>query len=183
MKSRNLKTRITGAILTFSLLLGIGIASSVTAQAQYPNDQYGRRDRNYEREQRRREREQRRLEREQRRNQRRSGSYGNNGNYGYGNNGYGYGNQDNYANYGGSHQLRQTALNAGYNNGMEEGRNDRARNERFDYNDEADFQRATQDYNSRLGDRETFRRYFRDAFARGYRDGYGNNTGYGYQRY
>jgi hypothetical protein len=181
MKSRNLKTRITGAILTFSLLLGIGIASSVTAQAQYPNDQYGRRDRNYEREQKRREREQRRLEREQRRNQRRSGSYGNNGNYGYGNNGYG--NQDNYANYGGSHQLRQTALNAGYNNGMEEGRNDRARNERFDYNDEADFQRATQDYNSRLGDRETFRRYFRDAFARGYRDGYGNNTGYGYQRY
>ena len=47
MKTNNLKGRIGGAILAFSLVLGIGIASSMTAQAQYRNDgQWQRRDRN-----------------------------------------------------------------------------------------------------------------------------------------
>ncbi len=68
--------------------------------------------------------------------------------------------------------MRQTALNAGYNNGREEGREDRQRGEGFNFQDEGEFQNATRDYNSRYGDRETYRRYFREAFARGYRDGY-----------
>ncbi|HVQ38271.1 MAG TPA: hypothetical protein VMS31_12105 [Pyrinomonadaceae bacterium] len=72
----------------------------------------------------------------------------------------------------GSFQLRQTALNAGYNNGIEEGRKDRRRGERFEFRDEGDFQRATEDYSSRLGDRELYRRYFREGFANGYRAGY-----------
>ena len=37
-----------------------------------------------------------------------------------------------YGNYGGSFQLRQTALNAGYNNGIKAGRNDQRKNKRFD---------------------------------------------------
>ena len=77
-----------------------------------------------------------------------------------------------YDNYGGSFQLRQTALNAGYNNGIQEGRKDRSRGERFEYRDEGDYNSATEDYNSRYGDRELYRRYFRQGFANGYRDGY-----------
>lgn len=72
----------------------------------------------------------------------------------------------------GSFQLRQTALNAGYNNGIEEGRKDRRRGERFEFRDEGDYQKATEDYSSRLGDRELYRSYFREGFANGYRAGY-----------
>lgn len=82
------------------------------------------------------------------------------------------GNWDQYGGYGGSSQLRQTALNAGYNNGIQEGRKDRSRSDRFDYGDEGDYQKATEDYSSRLGDRELYRRYFREGFANGYEDGY-----------
>lgn len=75
--------------------------------------------------------------------------------------------------YGGtSFALRQTALNAGYNNGIEEGRKDRRRGERLEFRDEGDYQSATEDYSSRLGDRELYRRYFREGFANGYRAGY-----------
>lgn len=74
--------------------------------------------------------------------------------------------------YGGSFDLRQTALNAGYNNGIQEGRRDRSRGERFEYRDESDYQRATEDYSSRFGDRELYRQYFRQGFANGYRTGY-----------
>ena len=126
------------------------MASRATTQAQdwYQRDRYER-DR-YEQEQRRRERQQ------QRRQQRR---------------GYGQYN-DGYSELGGSFQLRQTALNAGANEGIKEGRKDRSRRERFDFTDESAFQSATKDYSSRLGDRELYRRYFREAFENAYRDGY-----------
>jgi hypothetical protein len=81
-------------------------------------------------------------------------------------------NWDRYGSYGGGFQLRQTALNAGYNNGIQEGQKDRRRGDRFDYRDEGDYQKATEDYSSRLGDRELYRRYFREGFANGYQDGY-----------
>jgi hypothetical protein len=84
----------------------------------------------------------------------------------YGNGGYG-----GYGGYGDA-QLRQTALNAGYNNGVQEGRRDRSRGERFEYRDEGDYQNASEDYNSRLGNRDLYRQYFRQGFANGYRDGY-----------
>ena len=96
---------------------------------------------------------------------RRNRRNGNGGYYGndpyYGNNGYGFNN------------ARQTALNAGYNNGIQEGRKDRQRGDRFEYRDEGDYQSATEDYSSRLGiDREQYRAYFRQGFANGYRAGY-----------
>ena len=77
--------------------------------------------------------------------------------------------------YGGNSQLRQTALNAGYNEGIQEGRKDRSRGERFDYRDESDYRNASKDYNSRLGDRGQYQQYFRQGFANGYRDGYNGN--------
>ncbi|MDX6386049.1 MAG: hypothetical protein QOK48_3622, partial [Blastocatellia bacterium] len=77
-------------------------------------------------------------------------------------------NWDGYPNWGGSYDLRQTALNAGYNEGSKEGRNDRNRNRHSDYSSFSAFQKATQDYSSRLGDRELYRRYYQLAFSRGY---------------
>ena len=138
MKTNQSQSRVGGAILVFSLLLGIGIALSTTAQAQYPNDRNAQdRDRN-ENDQNRRGR-----------------------------------NWDQYGNYGGSFQLRQTALNAGYNEGISAGNNDRQNGRQSDYRDSDVYQRATKDYSSRLGDRELYRRYFREAFESGY-----NSAGY-----
>ena len=77
-------------------------------------------------------------------------------------------NWDGYPNWGGSFELRQTALNAGYNEGIKEGRNDRARGRHSNFQDFSAYQNATKDYNSRLGNRELYRRYFRRAFESGY---------------
>jgi len=81
-------------------------------------------------------------------------------------------NWDRYDNYGGSYELRQTALNAGYNEGIKEGRNDRRRNRHADFRNFSSYQKATTDYSSKLGDRELYRRYYREGFENGYNDGY-----------
>ena len=79
---------------------------------------------------------------------------------------------DGYGNYGGSYELRQTALNAGANEGNKAGRKDRQHGERYDFRDEREYQKGTKDYSSRLGDRYIYQRYFREAFEHGYADGY-----------
>jgi hypothetical protein len=145
-----------GFVFGLSLLLGIGIASSSEAQAQWRDPQW---ERQQQREQIRRQRE---WEREQRRRQRQTQRR--NDRYDRNDDGYGY--------YGGSYQLRQTALNAGYNEGIKEGRKDRSNGDRFDYRDEEDYRNANTDYSSRLGDRSLYQQYFRQAFINGYSDGY-----------
>ena len=80
-------------------------------------------------------------------------------------------NWDDYGNYGGSFQLRQTALNAGYNEGIKQGRKDRNKSDAYDFQDQNAYRKATKDYNSRLGDRELYRRYFREGYENGYSDG------------
>jgi hypothetical protein len=94
--------------------------------------------------------------------QQRNGGYGNRGygNRGYSNNGYG-----NYS------QSQQTALNAGYNEGIKEGRNDRNRGGYRNVNDFNAYRNATKDYNSRYGDRYEYQQYFRRGFENGYNDG------------
>ena len=144
-------------LLKRASLLALGLflvvpATSVSAQT-WRNGQ--RRERRQERREERRERrEERREDRQERREARR---------------GYGWGNYDNW---GGSYQLRQTALNAGYNNGIQEGRRDRQRGERFNFTDESDYRSASKDYSSRLGSRALYQRYFRQGFENGYRDGW-----------
>jgi hypothetical protein len=146
MKTMLLKKKLFASVLGLSLLLGIGLTSaSSVAQAQWQ-------DRDWQREQIRRQRE---WEREQRRRQR-DGDWRN---------------RDDRR-YGGSFDLRQTALNAGYNEGIKEGRKDRDRNDRFDYRDEEDYRNANTDYQSRFGNRELYRQYFRQGFVNGYTDGY-----------
>jgi hypothetical protein len=146
MKIRYLPNMIVRAILGFILVLGIGVGSHITGDAQDRGEENGR-GRNWE----------------------------------------------HYGNYGGSIDLRQTALNAGYNEGIKEGRKDRQRNGRTDYRNLSTYQKATKNYSSRLGDRELYRRYFREAFEYGYRgdsytqgnndrnDRYGDRTGNGKQ--
>src|ERR1051326_101884 len=77
-------------------------------------------------------------------------------------------NWDGYPNWGGSFDLRQTALNAGFNEGSKEGRNDRSSNRYRNYSDFSAYRDATKDYNSRLGNRDLYRRYFQTAFEHGY---------------
>jgi hypothetical protein len=152
MKINLLAKRVVAFVFALSLLLGIGMtATSSETQAQ---------DRTWQREQQRRQRQ---WEREQRRRQREANR---DWRYDDRHNGDGYGN------YGGSYQLRQTALNAGYNEGIKEGRKDRERGERYEFRDEEDFRNANTDYSSRLGNRSLYQTYFRQAFQNGYADGY-----------
>lgn len=75
---------------------------------------------------------------------------------------------DRYGSYGGSFELRQTALNAGYNEGIKQGRDDRKRNRQSNYRNNSKYQQATEDYSSRLGDQELYRRYYREGYENGY---------------
>ncbi|HTG94862.1 MAG TPA: hypothetical protein VL866_19860 [Pyrinomonadaceae bacterium] len=84
-------------------------------------------------------------------------------------------NDDGYSNLGGSPQLRQTALNAGFNEGLKQGRNDRNKRNGNGYQNQNTYQKATKDYSSSLGDREVYRRYFREAYEHGYDDGVSGN--------
>jgi hypothetical protein len=147
MKLQSLGKKIFGAAFSLSLLLGLGMASTEIASAQYPNDQYRR-----DRDQRRQDRDYRR---DDRRNDRRGGRY-----------------NDGYPDLGGSFDLRQTALNAGANEGIKAGREDRRKNDRYDFRDEGAYQKATKDYSSRLGSRNIYQEYFRRAFQNAYADGY-----------
>src|SRR4029453_9724373 len=98
--------------------------------------------------------EERREERQERREARRGWDWGNNGNWG------------------GTNQLPQTAPNAGENTGLQEGGRARQRNERFNFTDESDYRKATEDYSSRLGSRALYQRFFRAGFENGYPHGW-----------
>ena len=134
MKTDQSQSRIGSAFLVFSMLFGIGIALSLTAQAQNPDDRYTQ-DRN----------------RSENGDQNRRGR-----------------DWDRYGNYGGSSELRRTALNAGYEEGVKEGRKDRGNGNRTQHRNLSSYQKATKGYNRSLGDREVYRRYFREAFEDGY---------------
>ncbi len=144
MRIRRLVYKSAGITLGFTLLLVVGAVSSQTGNAQNGDGQgsTGRDDRNRNR------------DRNDNGNRSRRGR-----------------NWDGYGNYGGSPQLRQTALNAGFNEGTKQGRKDRNKRGGNDYQNQSVYQKATKDYSSRLGDREVYRRYFREAYEHGYNDG------------
>ncbi len=90
--------------------------------------------------------------------------------------------RDSYPDWGGW-GFRQTALNAGYNEGLKAGRHDRNRRQGYgygygygnDFRNYSSYQNAVKDYNPRFGNRELYRRYFQLAFETGYRDGLNGN--------
>jgi hypothetical protein len=149
MQIKNFSKRIGGAILMLAFVFGLYVSTTGTAQAQWP---YGRSNSSQDRD---RDRDNRGRNRDRDYDRGRRGR-----------------NWDRYGNWGGNAQLRQTALNAGYNEGIKEGRKDRNRRERYDFSDFKAYRNADKDYNSRLGDRELYRRYFRQGFENGYADGY-----------
>ena len=140
MKLIDFRNKVAGTLFASALLFGIGFSATGTAQAQYPQSDRYRRDRDYQ-DQRYRDWRGRRT-------------------------------NDGYPNLGGSFDLRQTALNAGYNEGMKDGRNDRRSGRPYEFRDESDFQRASKDFSSRMGDLGLYKTYFRQAFVNGYADGY-----------
>src|SRR5436189_3728256 len=82
---------------------------------------------------------------------------------------------DGYPNWGGSYQLRETALNAGYNEGSKEGRSDRSRNRYRNPSEFSGYQNGMHDYSSRLADRDLYRRYYQMTFDNGYNTENPNN--------
>ena len=157
MKINLLTKKLIGSVFALSLLLGVGLTASSVAKAQYQDPYWQqreqiRRQREYEREQRRRQREAQRDWRYD--NDRR---YDNNRRY-----------DDRYG-YGGN--FRQTALNAGYNEGIKEGRKDRNRGQRYDFRDFRAYRNADTDYNSRYGNKAMYQQYYRQGFQNGYADG------------
>lgn len=68
--------------------------------------------------------------------------------------------------------LWEQATQAGYRDGVYAGRNDRNRNERFDYDDEKAFKNADNGYYKALGDKDDYKRVYRQNFRRGYEEGY-----------
>lgn len=147
--------RILGGLILGLSFAGMFVMSSATAQAQQNDDWWNRnrRDNRVEQNRDRRDDRDRRGRRWDR--NRRDGRF-----------------NDGYPDLGGSFDLRQTALNAGFADGAKEGRKDRSKRERFDFRDESSYQKATRDYSSRLGDRGLYQRYYREAFEHGYDDGY-----------
>jgi hypothetical protein len=150
MKINLLTKKLIGSVFALSLLLGVGLTASSVAKAQY-QDPYWRAQQ--QREQIRRQRE---YEREQRRRNR---DWRNDGRYDQ----YGYGVSANF---------RQTALNAGYNEGIKEGRRDRSRGQRYDFRDFKAYRNADTDYNSRFGNKALYQQFYRQGFQNGYADGY-----------
>ena len=153
MKINLLTKKLIGSVFALSLLLGVGLTASSVAKAQYPDPYWQqreqiRRQREYEREQRRRQRE-----------AQRDWRYDNDRRY-----------DDRYG-YGGYSNFRQTALNAGYNEGIKEGRKDRNRGQRYDFRDFRDYRNADTDYNSRYGNKAMYQQYYRQGFQNGYADG------------
>src|SRR6266478_1555571 len=112
---------IGGSILGLLLLLVTMMVSGTTTQAQYqypyPNQDQYRRQRERDRQAEIQRQAEIERQRQQRNGQWNNGQWNRQGRRGR--------NSDGYPNYGGSYELRQTALNAGYNEGNRAGRNDR----------------------------------------------------------
>lgn len=159
MKSHYFKKIAGAAIMAFSLILGFAATSTVQAQYSYPDYRNRQEDDRYRRDQ------DDRYRRDQDRNRRDDDRWDRRGR----------GRWDGYPNWGGGFDLRQTALNAGYNAGAKEGRNDRNRRRGYGYYTDfgrfSSYRSADKDYNGRFGDKELYRRYFRMAFENGYADG------------
>jgi hypothetical protein len=172
MKLDYLKGRIGGAIVAASFLLGIGMISSATVQAQNPYRQDGqyRRDRDGDRDGRHdRDRDRDRNWRRDRDRDhdrdwnRRDNRYDRNRSYGN------YGSYRNYGGYGNYGYGSNAAVSQGYQAGLNTGASDANRG---------------QSYNPQRSHyyRDTSSQAFRQGFLRGYQEGYqrygGRNGGY-----
>lgn len=148
----------TGFVLTlaFSFL----ILSGVTTNAQWRNNDNGRRDRREDRRDDRRDRQRERRD-DYRRNDNRQSRDDYRNIYGSGI-GYGY----------------NVARQEGYRDGLRAGADDARDRERYNPQKHSDFKKATDGYQRSYGDKGQYRQVYRDAFVQGYREGYSR---YGYE--
>ena len=145
MKSTQ-KTKVWGFILGVSILLGVGLASSSTVQAQWRRDddrwERSRRDRDYRRD--------RDRDRDYRRRDDRRGRYSD----------YRY-------------NIYQDAFNRGYQQGLQTGSSDSNRGQSYNPQRSRYYKNADYGYNSSYGgNKGQYKQYYRDGFLRGYREGY-----------
>ena len=166
MKTNYFRNIAGTAVMAVSMILGLSALTAVQAQNPYQDYQYRQQQERNRRAQQDQYRQQQdrnwqqndRWRRDQNQNGRR-GSY------------------DSYPNLGG-YEFRQTALNAGYNEGLKQGRSDRNRRWGLggnDFRNSSAYRNANKDYNSRFRDRDLYARYFRMAFETGYQDGLNGN--------
>jgi len=156
MTSDYLRKRIGGAILSFAVLAGVALATSLTAQAQnsrYP--QYpAQQDRDWNRN--------RDRNRDQDRDRNRNGDYRNGRGGGYGN-------------------IYRIAQEQGYRDGLYTGESDSQRGQNYNPQRSHYYKSGTDGYNSSYGNKDAYRQAFRDGFLRGYNEGFrrfrGNNRG------
>jgi len=77
-------------------------------------------------------------------------------------------------------ELLRQAVNEGYRQGFEAGRDDRSRRRRSSYNTNSIYRSGTFGYQSYV-DRNLYQYYFQQGFQRGYQDGYNSQSRYGYR--
>jgi hypothetical protein len=75
--------------------------------------------------------------------------------------------------------LERRAYDNGFREGVEEGQNDARRNRDFSPQRHDEYRNADGGYNRDYGDREYYRRSFRQGFEAGYRESYSRNARYG----
>jgi hypothetical protein len=104
--------------------------------------------------------------------------YGRNGNGRWGRGGYGNGGYGGYGNGGyDSRYLTQIAQRNGYEDGVYYGQMDWRNGHSNRPTQVNGYRDADRGYSSSLGSRDLFKRVYRDAFIRGYQQGYGNGGG------
>lgn len=72
---------------------------------------------------------------------------------------------------------REAATNTGYRDGMDKGTNDARQGKSFDLNRHDAYKDADRGYHDSFGNKNDYRRLYRVAFERGYREGYQREAG------
>ena len=68
--------------------------------------------------------------------------------------------------------LERQARANGYREGFQNGQNDARRGRDFQYSRDGDYRNADDGYSRSYGDKETYRRVFRESYVQGYTEGY-----------
>jgi hypothetical protein len=168
MRSINIKSRLSGILLTLSLLLGVGVFSAVGAQAQDVWRQ-NQQDRDWNRDRANRRDRDRDNDRDSRRG---NGRYGR-GRYGR----YGQRGQAGYGNYG-YNNIYQVAQQQGYRDGLYTGSNDAQRGQSYNPQRSHFYREANSGYNSSYGNRGQYQQAYRQGFLQGYQQGFQQYGGY-----
>lgn len=195
MYSNKIRNGFWGIFLAFTLLLGVGLTTVSTTQAQDRRwDRNQERDRDGDNDRQRGNRGRRDRDNDGDRDRDRDGNNGrwsrNNGQYdGYRNygqyrrtqGGHGqYRNQGGNGNYG--YNVYQQAQQQGYQDGLYTGSSDAQRGQSYNPQRSHYYRNANSGYNSSYGNQGQFQQAYRQGFLQGYRQGYQQYGGYNNNR-